>query len=191
MNTSTIKNTALSALLLLANPTAHADDWTGNVSGYLGQKSLDDKGWGKQDQHSSLGVLFDFKQQSWPLSIAADIIVSADVDEIGSQKDVAGAIETHLGVRKIFELSNSKISPYLDGGLAIIGVGLENTSAGVTTTQDDTGTGTWIGTGMYIAMTPHFNLGVDVRYSEAEVSFSGVDREAGGIHAGFTAGYHW
>lgn len=109
MNTSIIKKAALSTLLLLAISTVHADDWTGNISGYLGQKSLDNKDWGKQDQQGSLGVLFDIKQQSWPVSIAADMIVSGDADENGSQKDEAITVEQHLGVRKIFELPNSKV----------------------------------------------------------------------------------
>ena len=37
----------------------------------------------------------------------------------------------------------------------------------------------------------HFTLGLQVRYSKAEVTLFGVEGEAGGTTAGFMLGYHW
>jgi opacity protein-like surface antigen len=78
-----------------------------------------------------------------------------------------------------------------EGGVAIISALLENENAGVTVDDDDTAVGAWISIGTYYAVTPRFSLGLDVRYSKAEVTLFDKEREAGGLNAGITAGYHW
>jgi len=198
MKTRTINAAIASALFLTSLSMAHAgnatvsDDFTGNISGYLGQKLLDDKDWGELDSQGSLGMIFDFKKQSWPVSIALDVIISGNEDTENGIKTEAGTMEVDLGVRKIFELSNSSIQPYIGGGIAIIGAGSRNRTGDVTLSdEDDTGTGAWIGGGMYYAATKSLNIGLDLRYSEAEVTLFDEDREAGGFHTGVTVGYHW
>ena len=193
---STITSTALSTLLFIAMPVAYADDtpadgWTGNVSGYVGHKSVDDKDWPNLDSQASVGVISDFGKQSWPVSIAADLLFAGTVHESGVNEDTGGTMEIHLGARKIFTLEHSSFKPYVGGGVALVGAMLENENAGVTVDDDDTVYGTWVGAGTYYAVTPSFNIGVDVRYSKAEVTLFDKEREAGGLHAGITAGYHW
>jgi len=192
----TITSTALSTLLLIAMPAAHADDlqadgWTGNVSGYVGHKSVDSDDWPNLDSQRSAGVISDFRKQSWPVSIAADLIFSAADNGSGTIENTGGTAEMHLGARKIFTLETTSFRPYVGGGIAIISASLENENAGVTIEDDDTVFGAWIGAGTYYAVTPNFNLGLDVRYSKAEVTLFDIDREAGGLYAGITAGYHW
>jgi opacity protein-like surface antigen len=191
MKSSILKKAAISTLLLLSLSAAHAGDWSGNVSGYLGHKSLDDKDWPQLDSQFAIGVLFDIKKQDWPVSIALDIIGSGDVHEDGSQKDEGLTGEYHLGVRKIFELPNYSIKPYLGGGIAFVHAKIKDKDGSTTRSEDDDAIGGWIGGGMYVGLTPHFNLGLDVRYSKAEVTLFDKDREAGGMLAGVTAGYHW
>ena len=193
---STITSTALSTLLFVALPAAHADDakadgWTGNVSGYLGHKSVDDDDWPYLDSQTSVGVISDFRKHSWPVSIAADLVISGEVHESGAQEDTGGTVEAHLGARKVFAIENSSFSPYIGGGVALVAGSLENKNAGVTVDDDDRAVGAWVGAGTYYAVTPSFNLGLDVRYSKAEVTLFDKDREAGGLNAGITAGYHW
>jgi len=193
---STITSTALSTLLFMAIPAAYADDtqsdgWTGNVSGYLGHKSVDDKDWPNLDSQESIGVISDFRKQSWPVSIAADLIIAGAVHESGSNEDTGGTLEMHLGARKIFTLENSSFRPYVGGGAALVNAILETENAGVTVDDDDTTVGAWVGVGTYYSVTPSFNLGLDVRYSKAEVTLFDKEREAGGLNAGITAGYHW
>jgi len=159
-NSTFFVNMALSALLLLATPIAHADDWTGNVSGYLGHKSLDDKDWQELDSQGSIGIISDFRKQSWPVSIAADLFLSGNVHESGTQKDTGGAVETHLGVRKIFTMKNSSFRPYVGGGIALVTAGVENENAGVKVDDDDGAVGAWVGTGTYYAITPSINIGL-------------------------------
>jgi len=193
---STITSTALSALLFIAAPAAHADDtqtdgWTGNVSGYVGHKSVDDKDWPNLDSQGSVGVISDFGKQSWPVSIAADLLFAGTVHESGVNEDTGGTMEIHLGARKLFTLQNSSFRPYVGGGAALVSAMLENENAGVAVEDDDTVVGAWVGAGTYYAVTPSFNIGVDVRYSKAEVTLFDKEREAGGLNAGITAGYHW
>ena len=203
---SAITSAALSTLLVLAMPAAHAydihaddiladeaqaNDWTGNVSVYLGHKSVDDDDWPNLDSQRSVGVISDFRKQSWPVSIAADLIFAGDVHKSGESEDTGGTMEMHLGARKVFALNNSSLSPYVGGGVAIVTASLEHESAGVTVEDDETAVGVWIGAGAYYAVTPRFNLGLDVRYSKAEVNLFDIDREAGGFNVGLTIGYHW
>jgi len=193
---STIASTALSTLLFMLIPAAYADDtqadnWTGNVSGYLGHKSVDDNDWPNLDSQGSLGVISDFGQQSWPVSIAADLIIAGTVHEHGNDENTGATIEVHLGARKIITLESSSFRPYIGGGVALISAGLENENAGVKVDDDDTTVGGWIGVGTYYTVTPSFNIGLDIRYSKAEVTLFNKEREAGGVNAGITAGYHW
>ena len=193
---STITSTALSTLLFMAMPAAYAEDtqadgWTGNVSGYVGHKSVDDKDWPNLDSQASVGVISDFGKRSWPVSIAADLLFAGTVHESGVNEDTGGTMEIHLGARKIFTLENSSFRPYVGGGVALVSAMLENENAGVVVDDDDTAIGAWVGAGTYYAVTPSFNIGVDVRYSKAEVTIFDKEREAGGLNAGITAGYHW
>jgi opacity protein-like surface antigen len=126
------------------------------------------------------------------VSIALDVFVSGAEDKDGSIRTDGGSLETDIGVRKIFELSGSSIRPYIGGGIAIIGATVENSSGGsITSKDDDTATGAWIGGGMYYAATQSLIIGLDLRYSEAEVTLFDEDREAGGFRTGVTVGYHW
>ena len=198
MKSSTLNKATVASLLLLtlsavqADETQQADQFSGNVSGFLGQKTLDDNDWQKHDDQGAIGVIFDFKKESWPVSIATDLIVSGNVEESGTVEDMAGTVEAHLGVRKIFELSDSSFQPYIGGGIAFVSAGTERQDSGKTTSKsDDSGTGYWVGTGVYYAVNSHFNIGLDVRYSDADVTLFDVKRKAGGTYSGITAGYHW
>jgi opacity protein-like surface antigen len=192
----TITRTALSALLFMAVPAAYANDtqsdaWTGNVSAYLGHKNVSDKDWPNLDSQGSIGVISDFKKESWPVSIAADLIVSGTENNSGINKTTGGSAEIHLGVRKIFTLQSSSFKPYIGGGVALISAGLEKKTAGVTVDDDDSALGAWVGVGGYYAVTKNISLGLDVRYSNAEVTLFNEKRDTGGVNAGMTVGYHW
>ena len=193
---STTSGSVLSVILIAAMPVAQAEDaptgnWTGNVSGFLGYKSVDDNDWQDLDSQIAIGVITDVRQHSWPVSIAADFMLSGDVNESGTNKDTAAIGEIHLGVRKVFTLNNSPFSPYIGGGVAFVSANLEHENAGVSTEEDDQATGTWVGAGTYYAITPEFNIGLDVRYSKADVTIFNQEREAGGVSTGISLGYHW
>ena len=185
-----MKKSILAVTLMLFFISANANEWTGNVNFFLGQKTLDEDDWTPLDKQGEFGVLVDFKQQNWPVSIAIDFLVSAD-DGTESGVFVEGQTsEFDVGVRKIWEVANSSIRPYIGGGLAFINAEIKGTTS-FTVSEDDNGTGVWFGGGVYWTLGQHFNLGLDLRYSQADVTFFDVEGEAGGTHAGIILGYHW
>ncbi|MES9852337.1 MAG: opacity family porin [Candidatus Thiodiazotropha sp. L084R] len=100
-------------------------------------------------------------------------------------------VEQHLGIRKTWDLQNSKIHPYIGGGVAVIYAGLEQENEAGGKKEDDQGIGGWIGTGAYWSLTESVNLGLDIRYSQADVEMFSKEIKAGGTHAGLTIGYNW
>lgn len=99
-------------------------------------------------------------------------------------------MENHFGIRKTFELEDSKMRPYIGGGITFLTTEIKNKSA-TTSVKDDDGTGVWIGAGWYTGVTENFDIGFDVRYSETDVTLFDQDLEAGGMHYAATASYHW
>ena len=97
--------------------------------------------------------------------------------------------ELNIGVRKIWDQSPN-VRPFIGGGLAFINAEAKGSGLGVTVSDDDTGTGIWIGGGVYWTLADHFNIGLEAKYSDAEVTIFGVDAEAGGTHFGVLVGYH-
>jgi opacity protein-like surface antigen len=186
-------------LLTLTNSYALAGEFSGNVSGYLGQKEIDDDRYNDRDL-SSYGVISDFKMSRWPVSIAVDSFASlGDIDtrekndsfEVDTDTRMA---ELHVGIRKIWNLSDTKIYPYIGGGLTYISVSTDRSTDGSNANKDsdsDRSSGTWIGVGVYWHPITHLNMGIDVRSSDGDVALFGEDLEAGGIHAGLFMGYHW
>jgi len=132
----------------------------------------------------------DFKQDQWPVSIALDFLVSVDETTVFGANVEAITSEFNAGVRKIWEVSGSPIRPYIGGGLAFVNAELTVTDF-FTVVDDDRGTGIWLNGGVYWTLGQSFNLGLDVRYSDADVTLFGVDAKAGGTHIGLILGYHW
>lgn len=186
-----ITNTALTLLLFLTASFAHAAGWSGNVAGYLGNKSLDNNDWSEFKSQGAVGVIFDFKLQDWPVNIAIDTIISGDTNKSGAQEDTGYSIERHFGIRKIFRQEGYSFKPYFGGGLAFILAGIERKNSGSTVVNEDKAVGTWVGVGSYFEFKSGFQLGLDLRYSTAEATISNIKRDVGGLHSGITAGYHW
>jgi len=185
-----MKKNILVVILMLLVINAHANEYTGNVNFFLGQKSLESDDWAPIDDQGEFGVLVDFKQNDWPVSIAIDLLVSADTTTEFGVEFTAITSELNGGVRKIWDISGSSVRPYIGGGLALISADLE-ASDFTTVSDDDNSIGIWLNAGIYWTLGQSFNLGFDLRYSQAEVTVFDVDVEAGGTHAGLILGYHW
>jgi opacity protein-like surface antigen len=102
--------------------------------------------------------------------------------------------ELHVGLRKIWNISNTKVYPYIGGGLSYISTSTDRSIDGSSVKDDsdsDRSTGSWIGAGFYWRPITHLNIGIDIRTSGGDVELFGEDLEAGGIHAGLLVGYHW
>jgi opacity protein-like surface antigen len=185
-----MKKIILVLFLTLFVINAHAEEFTGNVNFLLGQKSLKSEDWEPLEDQLAFAVLVDFKQDHWPVSIALDFLGSYDEQTIASIKFEGMTSEFDAGVRKIWEFSEGQIKPYIGGGIAFVNAEIKATDF-VTVSDDDNAVGYWLNGGIYWTLNQHFNLGFDLRYSDAKVTLVGFDVEAGGTTAGIFIGYHW
>lgn len=174
-------------------------DWTGNVNFFLGSKTLDDDDWDPLEEQGEFGIKVDFKQRSWPVSIAIDYSYSSDDDDLLIWDPFLGFVdldvegntsELSFGVRKIWD-HFPIVRPFIGGGIAFIGAEIEESAFGYSISDDDTAMGIWIGGGVYWTVSEHFNIGLDLKWSKAEVTLFDEDFEAGGTHFGLLIGYHW
>ena len=129
--------------------------------------------------------------------IAIDLLVSADdadnkKNESNSDSNVdAFTSEVMIGIRRYYDL-NYAISPYLGGGISSGYAHREiKQSDDSYKDENDRSYGPWIGAGVMWRPLQHFNVGFDIRYSKITVDLFGKDLEAGRLHMGLTAGYHW
>ena len=187
-NNSSVPILLIAMLLLLSTSTTNADEMSGHISGFVGLKIMDRSDWPELNTHFAMGVLFDIKKDSWPISIALDIFDTGDEYKDDGVKDLGHTTEYQLGVRKIFTNQNSKIQPYLGGGVTFMSAELEFQDSNTIMKQDDNGVGGWLGAGMYYGINPSFVLGLDVRYSYGKVTLFDKERNAGGLFTGLTAG---
>ena len=185
------KTICLAILLLITTSLTSADEFSGHISGYLGLKTLNSSDWPDLDKHFAMGVFFDIKRDSWPISIALDILDTGAKHDHDGMEDLGHTTELHLGIRKIFSNQQKSIQPYLGAGISFMYAELEFEVNNVTEKQDDGDTGVWLGAGMYYEFNSRFTLGLDVRYSYGEVVLFNKERNAGGIFGGITGGYHF
>ena len=187
---------ALVPFLLSASVASAQNQWTGNINVFFGQKNLDKDDWEPVEEQSEFGIEVDFRKKDWPVNIAIDVLVSSDdqsiIEPFFGQVDVEGkTTEFNIGIRKIWD-EFSSVRPFIGGGLSFIRAEFEGTIPGLGSASDsDTGVGIWLGGGVYFTLGEHFNLGVELKYSDADVTLFDVDAAAGGTHYGLLAGYHW
>ena len=189
--------TTIAGALSMSGPApVQAEGWTGNVNLLLGAKALDEDDWEPIHEHGQGGLLVDFRPADWPVSIAVDFLRSRDSDSVfdpgsGLFVDVRGETsELNLGVRKIWD-ERPSVRPFVGGGLAHISASLRASAAGLRVSDSDNSIGFWLNGGVYWTLGESFNLGLDLRYSQASVNLFGVSTDAGGGHAGLLLGYHW
>lgn len=177
---------AITCFLLSIPNLAICGDWTGNINALLGAKALDEYEWEPADEQYEFGIELDFKQQSWPVSIAIDYLSGSGDGIFGGIKFESETSEFNLGVRKIWDTFPT-IRPFIGGGIAFI----TGEFSGLGLSQKDDAVGFWFGGGVYWTLAEHFNIGLEGKYSSADVTLFGVNADAGGGHFGLLLGYHW
>jgi opacity protein-like surface antigen len=185
----------LMTLVVLLPVASHAQLWTGNVNALLGRKTLEAEDWKPVDKHVELGMLLDFKRDTWPVSVAIDFSWSDDGaledNPFTGPADADGeTTEVNLGVRKIWD-HYARARPYIGGGVALISADIFVRVLGVRVSDSDDGQGFWAAGGLFWTLGDHFNVGLDVRYSQADITLFEVDADAGGTHVRGFLGYHW
>ena len=187
----TLKDFTILVLLLLITSETKADALSGHIGGFIGLKTMDSNDWPDLDNHFAMGVFFDIKKDSWPVSIVLDITDTGDKHKHNGMEDLGHTTELHFGIRKSFINQDSRIQPYVGGGISSMYAEQEFEVNNVSTKQDDSTVGFWLGAGMHYEMNPKFVLGLDVRYSEGEVTLFDEDLNAGGFYTGVTGGYQF
>ncbi len=192
---------------------AQMAEFSGNINLFGGQKSLNKDDWSDEivdvSKQNEYGIKIDFKQKDWPVSIAIDYLSSSKDDSVSaalindpdlgtisvSEKVKGKTSELNLGVRKILDLP-SPIRPFIGGGISIVNAkaDFDASISGLGSFSDsdtDNAVGVWINAGVYVTLAEHFNIGVDLAYSNATVTLFEEDTKVGGFHYGLLAGYHW
>jgi hypothetical protein len=159
----------------------------------LGEKFLSYTDWGPNDRQGELGVLTNWQRRGWPVAIAADFLAAsreAAIGETDYTNQHARTFEFDLGARKIWKPTGS-LRVFAGGGPTLAYSYLNNLSGNGKTSSSDSGEGYWVDCGAFWAFDEVFNVGIDGRYSNATVRIYGLDRNAGGLHVGLLAGYHF
>ena len=115
---STLEIFASATLLVLT--ACQANEWSGHIGVLAGAKFLDQSDWPDLDKHYSLGLISDVKEDSWPISMALDLMDTGGKHGHDGMEDLGHTTEVDLGVRKIFQNQHSKIRPYVGGGIAFM-----------------------------------------------------------------------
>lgn len=184
---------------LLSIPQARADA-TGEVNFFLGQKALSSSDWEPVETQGEFGAVMSFGQKDWPVSIAVDVLVSAAEKDatdpfLGSYTFTGTTYEIDFGVRKVWGKKATR--PYVGAGIGLIGGGAELKTGFASVDADDMGFGFWVDAGIFWRLGSHFNIGLDLRYSDAEVDldfgngFIAQDIDAGGFSYGLLLGFGW
>lgn len=193
-----VKPLFFALLYLYVSSTTAAESWTGHVSGYVGNKTLagdknsEDQDWSTFDELGSIGLVTDFKQESWPMSLTLGVFISGNEEKYtGNNKQEMGTMELQLGIQKYFDIEDSAITPYVALGVGYVSAEIHNTVDGVETKDDDTKAAGWAGAGFIVDINRHFDVGLDIRYSEAELTIFDVESDAGGLTTSVRVGYHF
>lgn len=158
----------------------------GNVNVLYGAKGLNEDDWEPVEDQVAYGMMADFKLANWPVAIATDLLFSSDNTSYAGTTVEGRTSEFDLGIRWYSNAVNN-VRLYAGGGLARIAGEFEAYNM----TDSDEAFGFWIDTGIVLTLKTIFNLGVDLRYSKAQIDLFDVDTEAGGLLVGVFAGLNF
>ena len=211
---STVRWLLVTTVLVVAIGGAPVQAET-NLNFVLGGKLLDSDDWPVGDSQGSLAFLSTFGPRTWPVQVAIDVVGSGTAEdsfnfsrpgfEIQGEEISQSTLEFDVGVRKIWRLGNAR--PFVGGGLAIIWAQQERAiflpappdfccdefplRPPVIVSDSDESPGGWVDGGIFWRLGKRFNLGLEARFSAAEVRLSGRDVRAGGVSLGLILGWGW
>lgn len=204
--------TAAIVLLVTGSAITFAET---NLNFVLGQKYLDADDWRVDNDQGSLAFLSTFGPQSWPVQVAIDILGSGTTEpsfeisrpgvEIRGDDVTQSTFELDVGVRKIWRSGRAR--PFVGGGLAVIWGRQESvilppppfdiegneliSDPPFIVSEEDEAPGAWVDGGIFWRLGKRFNIGLEARFSSAELSFTGRKVQAGGFNLGLILGWGW
>jgi opacity protein-like surface antigen len=184
----------------------------GDVNLFYGQKQLSDSLLedAEVDGQTEFGIQLslDF---DWPVALAIDVLSSTGDSTIDvpaayvvQYRTDVSTLEVDVGVRKFWR---EGLRPYVGGGFNWVKLDAEQVAfrdfgAGQEVTDlivNDSGNGFgyWLNAGLIYSMKNGFNVGVDLRYSDASATLQtnygseSLNLDSGGLHYGILLGYRW
>jgi opacity protein-like surface antigen len=147
-----------------------------------------------------LGLMFTHRPEGWPVGLAADLLISADEDDVTVvdfataeifEIDLEGnTVELDVGVRRAW--SGDRILIFLGGGLAYVTAERrEEDRQDITVSVEDDGFGAWAAAGVHWRVSRAWSVGIEGRVTRAEVKLLDQDVEAGGEHLAVVGGFAW
>ena len=168
----------------------------GNLNVFGGEKRLQAGDWSPLGWQREYGLMLAFGIERAPVHFALDAFFADEqVDGASFPGDLASqsAMEAAIGVRKVWNLGVTR--PHLGAGASMIKVEEERIAAAGHVTDKDAGYGVWVDLGITWRIAGHLNLGIETRYSYADIAlgtgFESHDTSAGGVHVGLLVGYGW
>ena len=176
-------------------------DFDGNVNFFLGEKNLDSGDWKPLENQFEFGAVMSFGAKDWPVQIAADVLISVDETTVydgflGDVTFTGTTFEFDAGFRWLI-YKKGKVFPYIGAGVGIIGAAVQLDDGFDTVDANDASLGFWADGGVFFQLGGHFNIGVDLRYSDASVDLDygsaivAQDVNAGGFSYGLLLGFGW
>ena len=175
------------AVLAAPAPALHAE-WKGDMNVVLGAKRLDEDPWKPVDSQPSFGLMFDARQNDWPLNLAMDVYYSGDKGTAAGVSREGSTTEVNLGIRKIFR-SSEAMRPFIGVGSSFVTATLKDSMSGGPSRSDSAfGAGVWIGGGVYWTLADALNIGFNLKYTSAKVTLLDNRYDAGGRFFGTVIG---
>jgi opacity protein-like surface antigen len=193
---ASLAGSLVAALCVGPAPAAHAAEDIGSMNFVLGAKLMDTE-WSdlELDTQSAMGVEITWARRGWPVWLALDALATFDdarLDLGDGPFVLEGATqEVSLGLRRSVHLW--KFYPYLGAGGTLVR-GRLFAEDGADRDQDSAiAFGWWAGGGVVARVGPRWNVGAQVRYSQAKLDFDQVDLEleGGGMQVGLLLGWDW
>lgn len=156
------------------------DDVFFDVNVFGGRKMMSDSDWGALATQNEVGLLGTFGPTRWPVHLALEGYGARSFDGGNSSTTIT---EFSGGLRRVFAFG--PVRPFVGAGA---GYTLAAYSQRGLETKTDRGTVIWAGAGAAFRVRSYGNVGVQVRYSTADVTLGSRTVDAGGVHLGVTVG---
>ncbi len=170
----------LATVLAFVTPAFAAE---GQVNFFWGRKFLSREDWAPVEQQAEFGVEFTLGGKKWPVAIALDWLEGTESTTIDTVFFRSETTEIAVGVRKIWTPKFWR--PFLGGGIAFV----DSVVRDEFSSDNDSGVGFWATTGVFFRVFEHFNIGIEYRYSRADVELFDFSANAGGSHVGLLVGF--
>jgi len=184
-------------IALLAAASARAEDMSGNVQFFVGQRWLGDE-WQPIDEPAIFGVEVDFAPQSSPIRVALASFMAADSQDIGSGTFLGDTGDVDIG---FFELSAGFLwlpvkqgvaRPYLGAGALMMGAVIGSNWDWFEDNDFDHSFGFYGTAGVYFKVGDTFNIGMDGRIVRGtEFSFAGTEIDGDYEQVSLLLGFSW